>query len=307
MAQRERVRARLGGLSLRIETVTAAGFGLLGAIRESLASSSDSLFCVAFAHERGVRLLEKELEAVHKRGANARLLVTTAFDRGGTTGDALRAAHGFGVKIRIHNHAGGTYHPKLYLGVDGARASAVIGSANLTAGLACNVEVGVTMTGARVEPALARAWEVGEALWADARSEPWEAMAADAPDEEIVPELLAELGKARQIDPVFMTLGPSPRPNRVVEVTPSEVWIESERTLRERTGPQPVSAWMLNLAWEFLKTRGELSNATLLNQLRVHRSSAVCALLARLPEVSVVPGNTIVLRTAAGARENEIR
>lgn len=156
----------------------------------------------------------------------------------------------------------------------------------------------MALSGARSNPALSRAWEVGEALWADARSEPWEARAADAPGEEIIPELLAALSKAARLDPIFMTLGPNPLPNKVVEVTLSEVWIETGRTSRERTGPQPVPAWMLNLAWEYLRTRGVLSNTTLLNQLRVHRSSAVCAMLARVPEVIVVPGRTIVLRYA---------
>ena len=149
-----------GRLTLRVDTVTAAGFGLLQAVRDTLASSNDSMLCVAFAHERGVRLLGKELEAAHRRGGKARLLVTTAFDRGGTTGDALTVARSFGVEVRIHNHSGGTYHPKLYLGLAGAAASAVIGSANLTAGLACNIEVGVALSGERREPALARAWEV---------------------------------------------------------------------------------------------------------------------------------------------------
>lgn len=285
---------------MRVETVTAAGFGLLNAVRATLASSNDSILCVAFAHERGVRLLGKELEAAHRRGAKARLLVTTAFDRGGTTADALTAARGYGVEVRVHNHAGGTYHPKLYLGAAGTQASAVIGSANLTGGLACNVEVGVALSGARTDPALARAWEVGETLWDDARSEPWEARAADAPGEEIAPELLAALSTACRLAPVFMTLGPNPRPNKLVEVTPSEVWVETERTARERTGPQPVPAWMLNLAWEFLRTRGELSNATLLNQLRVHRSSAVCAMLARLPGIEVASVRPISLRWKGG-------
>lgn len=283
---------------MRVETVTAAGFGLLQAVRDTLASSNDSMLCVAFAHERGVRLLGKELEAAHRRGGKARLLVTTAFDRGGTTGDALTVARSFGVEVRTHNHSGGTFHPKLYLGSAGTVASAVIGSANLTAGLACNVEVGVALSGGRKEPALARAWEVGETLWNDARSEPWEARAADTAGEEIVPELLAALSKATRLDPVFMTLGPKPLPNKVVEVTPSEVWIETERTSRERSGPQPVPAWMLNLAWEYLRTRGELANTTLLNQLRVHRSSAVCALLAKVPGVIVVPGRAITLQYA---------
>ncbi len=44
---------------------------------------------------------------------------------------------------------------------------------------------------------------------------------------------------------------------------------------------------MLNLAWEYLRTRGELRNTVLLNELRVHRSSAVCAMLARVPSVEI--------------------
>lgn len=280
---------------MQVETVTAAGFGLLEAVRGTLAFADHSLLCVAFAHERGVRLIGKELEAAHRRGSSARLLVTTAFDRGGTTAEALVAARSYGVEVRVHNHAGGTYHPKLYLGAAGAGARAVIGSANLTAGLACNVEVGVALSGARADAALERAWAVGEALWDDARSEPWESLAAEAPAEEIAPELLAALARARRADPVFRTLGPKPKPNRIVEVTPSEVWVETERTTRERTGPQPVPAWMLNLAWEYLRTRGELSNALLLDTLRVHRSSAVCAMLARLPGVRVAPGPGIRL------------
>lgn len=51
---------------MRVETVTAAGFGLLQAVRDTLTSSNDSMLCVAFAHERGVRLLGKELEAAHR-------------------------------------------------------------------------------------------------------------------------------------------------------------------------------------------------------------------------------------------------
>jgi len=92
------------------------------------------------------------------------------------------------------------------------------------------------------------------------------------------------------------TLGPNPKPNRLVEVTPVEVLVETERTERDRTGPQAVPAWMLNLAWEYLRARGELSNSTLLKELRVHRSSAVCAMLARVPGVEVASTRPITLR-----------
>lgn len=283
-------------MTLQVETVTAAGFGLLEAVRATLARADEALLCVAFAHERGVRLLGKELEAASRRGARTRLLVTTAFDRTATTAGALAVARGLGVDVRIHNHAGGTYHPKLYLGAAGRDAWAVVGSANLTAGMACNVEVGVALAGRRSEPPLARAWQVGEALWADARSTPWEALAADSAGEEIEPQLYAALAREQRRDPVFLTLGPSPKPNRVVALTPVEALIETERSKQGRAGPQPVPAWMLNLAWEYLRMRGELTNATLLKQLRVHRSSAVCALLARVPGVSVAGGRGITLR-----------
>ena len=74
---------------MRVETATAAGFGLLDAVRATLASSNDSVLCVAFAHERGERLLGKELEAAPRRGGKARLLVTTSFDRGELTNTTL--------------------------------------------------------------------------------------------------------------------------------------------------------------------------------------------------------------------------
>lgn len=281
---------------MQVETVTALGFGLLAAVRDALNSSDDSLLCVAFAHERGVRLVAKELEEARRRGARTRLLVTNVFDRGGTTDAALAVARGLGVDVRIHNHAGGTYHPKLYLGSRGDGARAVIGSANLTAGLACNVEVGVALAGARTDRPIGHAWEIGEALWGDARSESWEAKAADAGGEEIAPEVLAALLKLKRTSPVIQTLGPDPRPNRLVEVTPGEVLVETERSREKGAGPQPVPAWMLNLAWEYLTSRGELTNTTLLNELRVHRSTFVCAALAKVPGVEVASVRPITLR-----------
>ncbi len=55
---------------------------------------------------------------------------------------------------------------------------------------------------------------------------------------------------------------------------------------------------MIQLAWDHLHLHGELTNAYLVadDGLNVKRSSAVCALLARLPGVEVVPGRTITLR-----------
>ncbi|MDQ3032187.1 MAG: hypothetical protein M3Y87_07215 [Myxococcota bacterium] len=39
---------------------------------------------------------------------------------------------------------------------------------------------------------------------------------------------------------------------------------------------------MLDLAWEVLRARGTLTNREMLGELRIHRSSFVCAILARL-------------------------
>ena len=85
---------------MQVETVTAIGFGLLGAVRETLQASDDALLCVAFVHERGVRLIARELEDARRRGARTRLLVTNVFDRSGSTDAALAVARGLGVEVR---------------------------------------------------------------------------------------------------------------------------------------------------------------------------------------------------------------
>jgi len=57
---------------------------------------------------------------------------------------------------------------------------------------------------------------------------------------------------------------------------------------------------MFNLAWERIRTHGTLTNDELLNDMRVYRSSAVCAILARLPAVSRGEGKKMVLPEPAG-------
>jgi hypothetical protein len=80
-------------------------------------------------------------------------------------------ASGLGLDIRILNPGSGrTFHPKLYLAVNGAGASAVIGSANLTGGLATNFEAGVALRGSLEDRPLARAWGWAEELWSLPRS-----------------------------------------------------------------------------------------------------------------------------------------
>ena len=179
---------------------------------------------------------------------------------------------------------------------DGVGASAVIGSANLTGGLVTNFEAGVALRGSRDDQPLARAWSWAEELWADDRVEPWTPGAAEEAVEPFDPVLYAGLRAEVRRDPVFTTLGRIPKPNRVIELTPVEVHVETERSRTRAGGGEPIPAWMFNLAWERLRTHGRLSNSELLNDLRVHRSSAVCAMLARLQQIERVPGKEIVLR-----------
>lgn len=277
-----------------VETVTTGDRSLLRAVRGTLDGADEALLCVAFVQQRGVHLVQRELEALAARKAPARLVVTTTFDS--TTQAALGLAHALGVRVRVLNPgSGSTYHPKIYLGNRGGRSQAVIGSANLTGGLATNVEAAVWLSGRRSERPIARAWDLGESLWSDPRGESWQPGGVAEEDEEFEPELLALVSAAAREDPVFRTLGPKPRENLVAEVTPSEVLVETARS-RERTGgAASIPAWMFNLAWDELRSRGQLSNRTLLHDLRVHRSSAVCAILARVPGVAVSPGRAIAL------------
>jgi HKD family nuclease len=289
-----------------VATVTTADHALLRAVREVLAEVDEALLCVAFVQERGLRLLEKELERRQARRASTRLLVTTTFLT--TSPAALALARGLDVDVRVLNPgAGRSFHPKIYLGRAGDRSRAVIGSANLTGGLFSNHEAAVALAGSRSDVPIAAAWDWAERLWADERVETWlPALAADREGEAQLDErLFALLGQQVAQDPIFRTLAQG-RPNRVVRLGRDGIDVETERSRGRTRGAEPIPAWMFNLAWERLQTHGVLTNAELLNELRVHRSSAVCAILARFPGVEQVPGREIRLRwTGATGREGE--
>lgn len=278
-----------------VSTVTTSDRSLLEAVRTALSGADEAFLCVAFVQEKGLHLLGRELESLRRNGARSRLLVTTTFQT--TSPSALAMASSLGLDVRVLNPGSGrTFHPKLYLGSNASGSYAVIGSANLTGGLATNLEAAVALHGTHDDVPLARAWDWAETLWSDERAQRWSPRAAEEEEEPFEPSLYASLEAEVRRSPVFMTLGHRPRPNRVVELTPVEVHVETERS-RERTGgAEPIPAWMFNLAWDRLRTHGSLSNSVLLNDLRVHRSSAVCAILARLPQVERVPGREILLR-----------
>ena len=280
---------------LKIQTVTTADRSLLSAVRRTLVEADEALLCVAFVHEKGLHLIRNELDALRSRRSRVRLLVTTTFQS--APHGALSLASNLGVDVRVLNPGGGTFHPKVYLGTRRDAASAVVGSANLTGGLATNVEAGIALSGPPSARELAALRDWAERLWEDRRAERWFAsMAAEPTHEEFAQDLFGLLRAAVMQDPVFATLGPSPKRNLVRELTAVEMLVETERSARERGGAAAIPAWMFNLAWERLKTLGTLSNAELLNDLRVHRSSAVCAILGRLPVVEIASTKPITLR-----------
>jgi hypothetical protein len=292
------VRASRYNPSVTFELVTAPSGGYLQAVRSVLKEADDALICVAFAQARGVHLLADELSSVAQRGS-ARVVVTTSL--GTSTAAALTAIADCRADVRILNPGGGTYHPKAFLGRRGPDVRAVVGSANLTSGLVANVEAGTMLAGPLDDPELARLWAWAENIWGDPRTEAWRPSKQPPRDEQLEPELLQLLLRAKQADPVVYTLGSRPRPNYVRDVNATGIWVETQRSraLQDRAGraaAQFVTPRMLNLAWDTLKARGRLSNREILKELRIHRSSFVCAMLTRLPGVTREPGSEIVLR-----------
>lgn len=111
------------------------------------------------------------------------------------------------------------------------------------------------------------------------------------------PELLALLRDHLTVGSKIETLSQH-KPNWIAAISGAGVTIETERTRAMGEGPQFVPAWMFQEAWDRLTSRGFLTNRELLatKDLNVKRSSAVCAVLATLPGVSVSSGSPIVLR-----------
>lgn len=258
---------------------------LLPALREMLAAADDAMLATAFIDTRGIHLIGAELRDL---GPRCRLLSTSAFG-GDRTHAAFAAATEFGTRCRLLDPSRGTFHPKVIVThVDGA-AQALVGSANLTAGLVANIEAGVIVDGsAAVEiGALAEAW------WSDPVGVDWE------PSDVAVPDLLdADLWElirdCIRSGEVIRTLSDG-SPNKVTEVSRAGLWVETPRSRRRGTGPQLIEPRMLDVAWAALHGDGELNNRRLLRELRVHRSSFVCALLARLPGVHVASRRPIRL------------
>lgn len=98
--------------------------------------------------------------------------------------------------------------------------------------------------------------------------------------------LLDLIHAAVDVGDVITTLGRA-RPNRITWINEDGVWVRTEKSDREGTGPQLVPAWMITAARNHLVKRGRLTQQELLEELNVKRSAFVCALLAHFPDVEV--------------------
>ncbi|CAN5546814.1 hypothetical protein BH10ACT1_BH10ACT1_38410 [soil metagenome] len=115
-------------------------------------------------------------------------------------------------------------------------------------------------------------------------------------------ELLTMLRGVLAETPVITTISDG-RPNWICAVDERGVRLETEASRRNGTGDQLVPAWMLQVAWDHLRSHGSLQNRYLVatSGLSVKRSSPVCALLAHLPGVTVASTRPIELRYSPDA------
>ena len=113
--------------------------------------------------------------------------------------------------------------------------------------------------------------------------------------EEMEPNLLHNLRRAVSPGDVLTTLSQG-KPNRVIDISPAGVLIETDESEKADKGPQLVPAWMLNLGWRHLCREHSVTNSHLLTVHNLRRSSAVCTLLGALSDVEVASRRPIELR-----------
>ena len=269
---------------MQVQTSSTHDGSLLRSIRATLDEADEALLAVAFVSESGVHLLKNQFKRL---GPNTRLLVTTTF--GTTKPAALDMARQLGADVRTLNPGSGTFHPKAFLTrTTSGSASAVVGSSNLTGGLIVNVEVATTLRGTLADQAIADAWAWAETTWEHPSTTPWEAGSGGGPTGHTFhPLLLAQLQRQVELNPLFLTLSHR-KPNRVVEVIPEGLYVETNDSRAKGNPPQLVPSWMFELAYETLRARGRVTQQEVLNELNIKRSAAVCAILARLEHVTAL-------------------
>jgi integrase/HKD family nuclease len=263
----------------------------LDAVR-SLITSSDQVFAaVAYIKRTGVELLRKELGALKAREGT--LEVLTTFDFGTTDPAALDRLTDLGASVRIFR--GQTYHPKVYLGARGSQRQALLGSANLTGGgLLRNVEAGVMLTEAAAVPIHQAAHSHLHTLWSQSAVYQYGTILTRKPPVQYVAsptgsrfaQVWQQLAIRCVSAPTVQTA--SGQPNTLFRFEP-------DRGIRVGTRQSPtgkwVEKWMVEVVVIWLEAHTTLRLNTkkgsgitdCTRDLRVHRSSAVFAMLGALP------------------------
>ena len=89
---------------MHVETVTTSDRSLLHAVRSTLDGAEEVFLCVAFVQEKGLHLLERELDELNRRKVRSRLLVTTTFQTTSPSGLAMADRLGLGAELGVLEH-----------------------------------------------------------------------------------------------------------------------------------------------------------------------------------------------------------
>jgi hypothetical protein len=108
-------------------------------------------------------------------------------------------------------------------------------------------------------------------------------------------ELFDRILRSVDVGETIHTLG-NGEANQIVAIDRDGILVSTMRSKERGSGAQRVPAWMVTRAWEHLRRHGGLSREALTEGLGVNRSSFVCALLARFPEIEVAKRKPIQLR-----------
>ena len=112
-------------------------------------------------------------------------------------------------------------------------------------------------------------------------------------EDELSDDLLERISSVVSAGGVISTLSHG-KPNRIVSIGREGVSVETEQSDLKGSGPQLVSAKMLNIAWSMLEEEGQLDQRELVKDVK--RSAFIVALFSRFPDVHVESVQPTVLR-----------
>jgi hypothetical protein len=116
----------------------------------------------------------------------------------------------------------------------------------------------------------------------------------DSVPAEIDSDLLELIAATLSVGDIVPTVSEG-NPNRIDSIEPLSIGVTTERSARRRKAEQ-VPGWMFNVAWRRLQETGRVRRKEL---TEVKRSSAVCAILARLPDIEITSSRPVELALRA--------